>query len=77
MAKITDALGSYEPNIDCKCIDGRTKVNIAHSLALAHERLNGIESDEKRPKLIRQTAQRGIEMVVELKDIFKKISDCP
>ena len=33
------------------------------SLALAYERLNGIESDEKRPKEIRQTSQRDLEMV--------------
>lgn len=77
MAKIIDTLGPYEPNINCVCIDGRTKVNIAHSLALAYERLNSIESDERRPKEIRQTAQRDLEMVLELKDIFKNINDCP
>lgn len=77
MVTIIDSLGPYEPNINCTCIDRRTKVNIAHSLALAYERLNSIESNEKRPKDIRQAAQRDLEMVLELKDLFKKIADCP
>lgn len=73
MVKITDSLGTYEPKIDCKCIDGRTLAHIEISLDYAYRGLDKIRNDASIPKNIRKSADERLRTVLDLKDIFKKM----